>query len=85
MSLHRKLPGAQLDDLLAKLYSFFYQLEPAHLRTSEREFIVQWRSALPKIEESTKVDAEMRAAVADVAAEVSAWLVEYLEYVFAPL
>lgn len=76
--LPRKLSGPQLEALLAKLYSFFYELEPSHLRHQEkdhREFIVRCRSNLPGQSSADK------AALDEAASDVAEWLTAYLEYV----
>ena len=75
----RKLPGIQLEKLLTKLYSFFYDLEPPNLRhegKNSREFIANCMKGLPQ---DGLNGPDAKAAVAEVAASVAEWLASYLE------
>ena len=75
----RKLSGTQLEALLSKLYTFYYELEPPHLRQDEienREFIIRCRNNLPQ----EGLDGlEARSTVAEAASAVAEWLTAYLE------
>ena len=77
--LFRKLSGVQLEALLSKLYTFFYELEPSQLKqeeTEHREFIIKCRGELPA-EGVNHADA--KAVVAEVASNVAEWLTLFLE------
>ncbi|KIP09952.1 hypothetical protein PHLGIDRAFT_115936 [Phlebiopsis gigantea 11061_1 CR5-6] len=77
--LGRMLSGVQLEALLSKLYTLFYELEPSQLKqeeTEHREFIIKCRGDLP--EEGVN-SADAKAVIAEVALNVAQWLMLYLE------